>query len=111
MKYVFKKIITLILVLSSTTAMAGRIPVETQGAFELPATLYFLGKSLSGSLHGQKCEECPIEKLKITPQTRAFVGKKEVGLASRVGITRKPDLVIYELKSKKVLKLVWRTAK
>jgi len=107
MKPLMKIIFGLTLASIALTASAGKIPVETQGAFEIEPTVYFLGKSLSGVVQGQQCEQCPIEKLTITPATKAFVNQKEVSLSSKAGATEKPSLVIYDLKTKKVIRLVW----
>ena len=106
----FKLITGMTLILLSNTALSWQAPVLVEGAIEVePSSLsvYFLGKSLNGSIHGKVCEDCELEKLSITPKTKAFKGQKEVMLSSMVDESKKPDLVLFDLKTKKVTRLVW----
>lgn len=106
MKDVIKLILGMSIALISTQAVSGKL-IMIEDAFELEPAVYFLGKNLNGAVHGQVCNTCPLVKVVITPETRAFNGKKEVSLLSKVGSTKKPRFTFYNIKTKKVTRLVW----
>ncbi len=106
MKQLIKLVFTVVIALTSMQAISGKL-IMIEDAFELEPSVYFLGKNLTGAIHGKVCETCPLVKLTITPQTRAYNGEKEVSLASKVGSTKKPRFTYYNIKSRKVTRLVW----
>ncbi len=107
MKHVIKLVFGMLLVLLSINSMANERLVMIEGSFELEPSVYFLGGNLTGAVHGKECKTCPLVKLTITPETKAFNGRKEVSLSSKVGSSTKPTFTYYNLKSKKVTRLVW----
>jgi len=108
MKFFMKCFLGLALSIFSVTAFSATTNIiQIEEAIEGEPEVFFLGKSLNGSVQARLCEECPIEKYTITPKTKAFVDDKEVLLSSRAGSSKKPVLMLFDVKTKKVTRLVW----
>lgn len=101
--------LALTLALSGTKAAAWSeiIQIEDSVEVEPKSTTYFLGKNLNGSILTKKCRQCPTEKFSISPETLAFNDKVKVKLSSKYGLTKKPNVMIYNIETNKITRLIW----
>jgi len=110
MNLIIKNILLLSMLVFGVSALAAKAPQRTiEEGIEGTPTLVFIGKSLTGKLHVKACddENCPLLKLNITPQTKAFYDRKPVSLSSRIESPVKPELTIYDVNTNNVIRLYW----
>ena len=81
--------------------------IETHDAIESKKLRISLDKNNHGFVEGRSCKTCDTIKLTITPETKAFIGKKEVPLSRASDRLGRYATVIYELGSKNISQIRW----
>ena len=78
-----------------------------EDAIEGKPSVLFIARDLTGHLKARKCEDCQEIKITITPKTKAYIGQQAVSLKSMAAKTAKPELIFYDIKTKKATRLYW----
>lgn len=64
-------------------------------------------ETATGFVYGKKCDECKQLKLTITPRSRAYAGKTEVGIAQAKSRLGREATVIFNKHTKEVIRIRW----
>jgi len=96
----------LFLVFSTATAQAFDLGVEE--AVESKALKITLDEeTATGFVYGKICDECEQLKLTITPQSRAYAGKTQVGIAQAKSRLGREATVIFNKQTNEVIRIRW----
>jgi len=93
-------------VLCTTNAQALNLSVEE--AVEAVALKISLNEeTATGVIYGKVCDQCEELKLEITPETRAYEGKTQVGIAQAKARLGRYATVIFNKETKQVIRIRW----
>ena len=96
------------LFLAFVTANAQAFDLGVEEAIEAEALKISLDeKTATGFVYGKMCDQCEQLKLKITPQSRAYVGKTQVGIALAKGRLGREATVIFNKHTNEVIRIRW----
>ena len=90
------------------TANAQAFDLGVEEAVESDALKISLDeKTATGVVYGKMCDQCERLKLTITPQTRAYAGKTQVGIAQAKSRLGREATVIYNKHTNEVIRIRW----
>lgn len=89
----------------SQSATAVLIPVE--GAVEAQALDVVLFNDLTGFVSGRECDKCELQKLSITPETKAYKQGQLVDLRQAKAQQGRPGFIIYDLETRNATAIRW----
>jgi len=64
-------------------------------------------KTATGVVYGKVCDDCEELKLVITPESRAYQGKTQVGIAQAKARLGREATVIFNKETKEVIRIRW----
>jgi len=105
---ILKIVIPCILISLFYTLNAHAANTSVQAAIESESLKISLDENTgTGVVYGKVCDECEELKLNITPETRAYEGKTQVGLAQARGRLGREATVIFNTETKNVVSIRW----
>ncbi len=101
-------VIPAFLALALTTANAQAFDLGDEEAVETDALKISLDEeTLTGTVYGKMCDQCDQLKLTITPRSRAYAGRTQVGLAQAKARLGREATVIYNKNTNEVIRIRW----
>ena len=84
---------------------------DLEFAEEGPFYGFYLGKNLEGHVKTKACETCTERMFIITPDVKATLNGKPVPLSRFVLSKHVPSVLHFDIKTKKLSRIVWYTKK
>jgi len=101
---VFPALLSLLVVTTNTQAF----DLGVEEAVESVALKISLDeKTATGVVYGKVCDHCEELELKITPESRAYAGRTQVGIAQAKGRLGKEATVTFNKHTKEVIRIRW----
>ncbi len=96
------------LFLAFVTASAQAFDLGVEEAIEAEALKITLDeKTATGFVYGKMCDQCEQLKLTITPESRAYAGTTQVGIAQAKSRLGREATVIFNKHTNEVIRIRW----
>lgn len=104
----FKTVIPGLVVIAFYAANAHAFDLGEEEAIESVSLKISLNEeTATGVVYGQVCDQCDELKLKITPESRAYRGNTQVGIAEAKGRLGRYATVIFNKDTLEVIRIKW----
>jgi len=101
----YRTLAAALLLLIAAPAAAELIPVSE--AVETQALMVKVRANGGGHVAGRECDDCPLHRFRVSPQTRYIAAGKPVSVVELRARNGQPATIIYNLKSGLATRVLW----